>query len=742
MNNCTKTLVALVLGCCLAESALSQTDGSAKLQATILDYTGTSSTRHWTVVWIATEAGAFIKTVWIQGNNNNYWASHWNSHCGQWYAARAGSQALDGYSSATAQNYTGTNSPVILTWNCRDASNNLVPDGNYKFWVQYAEDSGQGPYTTSGLLWTKGTAGKTNSYPNQGANFASMQVAWSPNTPPPTAPTITSAAPPSGTVGMAYSYNCTASGNPPPSFTATGLPTGLTMSIGGLISGTPTTAGTFPGTITAANGTLPNATQPFSIIISAPPGNYYVGSSACADCHSDKYALLQQSIHSQMIRVGAQLPGVIHGDLRKPNAPTTAQVNWAMGGWNHEENYIRTNWTGSNWTYTVTEFQWDAIAGTYANNLPTRDWTMQCAGCHTTGYDPATRSWSELNVSCESCHGPGGNHVADGGDTIFPVIDRSSETCGQCHIRAESVAMGSFTNKQFGFPIGYEAGVPNTLQFIPEPLTSADAFFPNGTSKQHRQQYLDMNHPGKVPTKHYQQGVSCITCHDPHSAGIVSTYAAGLPANTSGIKIYDNLANATNYVAWDGGRLWNPTTHIPIAQANRSDLCKTCHTTVTDHHVHQFNATALAANVTCADCHMPDVINVDPATLRGALHPHTFAAIKPEESMRYGPTSQPNSCTYRCHQNKGATVAERAVWADSILTQRLTPVASGVRVVGTPQYQYALQVSSNLTTWVSVATNTAAALPNAAPRWGFEFTNPAPVTPQQFYRSKQVIPAP
>ena len=55
------------------------------------------------------------------------------------------------------QDYAGTNSPVILTWNCRDASNNLVADGNYKFWVQYAEDSGQGPYTTSGLLWTKGT---------------------------------------------------------------------------------------------------------------------------------------------------------------------------------------------------------------------------------------------------------------------------------------------------------------------------------------------------------------------------------------------------------------------------------------------------------------------------------------------------------------------------------------------------------------------------------------------------------
>ena len=229
-------------------------------------------------------------------------------------------------------------------------------------------------------------------------------------------------------------------------------------------------------------------------------------------------------------------------------------------------------------------------------------------------------------------------------------------------------------------------------------------------------------------------------------AGIVSTYTNALPTNTFGIKIYDNVNNLTNYVAWNGGALWHPTNHTAIAQANRSDLCKVCHTTVADHHVHQFNATALAANVTCADCHMPDIINVDPATLRGALHPHAFAAIKPENSMKYGPGNQPNSCTYRCHQTKGATVAERAAWADSILTQRLAPLVtsgqpSGVQVVGTPQYQYAIQVSSNLTGWVTVKTNTTAPLLDATPRWGFEYPSSG-ASPQQFYRSMQVVPAP
>lgn len=43
-----------------------------------------------------------------------------------------------------------------------------------------------------------------------------------------------------------------------------------------------------------------------------------------------------------------------------------------------------------------------------------------CADCHSTNlkknFDPVKRhfstSWSEVNVSCEACHGPGSNHVS------------------------------------------------------------------------------------------------------------------------------------------------------------------------------------------------------------------------------------------------------------------------------------------------------------------------------------------
>jgi CSLREA domain-containing protein len=84
------------------------------------------------------------------------------------------------------------------------------------------------------------------------------------------APVITNGPPPNGTVGILYSFTYTATGTAPITFiVASGaLPNGLTLSSGGVLSGTPSLAGTFNGTVTASNGTLPDATQNFSIVIS------------------------------------------------------------------------------------------------------------------------------------------------------------------------------------------------------------------------------------------------------------------------------------------------------------------------------------------------------------------------------------------------------------------------------------------------------------------------------------------
>jgi Putative Ig domain len=72
-----------------------------------------------------------------------------------------------------------------------------------------------------------------------------------------------------GTLGMAYSQQITASGGTPPySWSAVGLASGLSInSASGLISGTPTQAGTFPVTVTVSDSTGLNASQPFSLVV-------------------------------------------------------------------------------------------------------------------------------------------------------------------------------------------------------------------------------------------------------------------------------------------------------------------------------------------------------------------------------------------------------------------------------------------------------------------------------------------
>ncbi|MGV9866132.1 pentapeptide repeat-containing protein [Rhodococcus koreensis] len=87
------------------------------------------------------------------------------------------------------------------------------------------------------------------------------------------APTI-SGTPPAGTVGAAYSFAFTVAGTPAPTVTTTDpLPAGLTLSAAGVLSGTPTAAGSFPITVTASNGVTPDAITAVSIEIAPASTN-------------------------------------------------------------------------------------------------------------------------------------------------------------------------------------------------------------------------------------------------------------------------------------------------------------------------------------------------------------------------------------------------------------------------------------------------------------------------------------
>lgn len=331
----------------------------------------------------------------------------------------------------------------------------------------------------------------------------------------------------------------------------------------------------------------------------------YAGSATCATCHADVAKRWSRTIHSKMVRPATREN--IRGDLTKPNAPDLRAFDfvYVLGGWYKEERYV----IRRDGELILTPHEWNPVKQTYtirrtaAGELEFTNWRTACVGCHTTGYDIQTRAWAELNIGCESCHGPGARHAA-APSKANTIVNRSAEACGQCHIR------GTDNATRFGFPTGYRLGRPDTLlsTFTIIPMTDAASIFPDQrTSRRHRQQFIDF-----MKSKHYAANVTCVACHDAH-AGTEIAYS----------------------------QLKKP----------KAILCNTCHQTqVSRFAIHTGHK---PWQVTCADCHTPRVI------ADGTVSTHTFRTLSPADSLKYGEDRMANSCTYKCHADQNAAWAQR-----------------------------------------------------------------------------------
>ena len=259
---------------------------------------------------------------------------------------------------------------------------------------------------------------------------------------------------------------------------------------------------------------------------------------------------------------------------------------------------------------------------------PNQTWNFMCADCHSTNlrpnYDLAKNSydttWSEINVSCEQCHGPGSQHAtwaqtrkssseqkaSAGGGLKGLVVDLKSvngswwllksddvtlhwkgeprtraefETCAPCHSRRRPITSHFQPGQHF-----LDAYVPNLLE-------------------------EDYEYGSFVQSKMYHEGVTCSDCHDPH------------------------------------------TGKLPPVSLNQA--CGKCHLLAKfgapDHHHHKEGSTGAL----CVNCHMPTrtymVVDV--------RRDHSFRVPRPDFSVTYG---TPNACT-QCHKDKPAKWAAAAV---------------------------------------------------------------------------------
>lgn len=106
------------------------------------------------------------------------------------------------------------------------------------------------------------------------AGFTTRTVAITAIDNDPHAPAITSMPVTTAVVNAPYAYTVTATGLPPPTFSLSSPPAGMTIGdTTGVIAWTPASTGAFPVTIVAANGVAPNASQKFTITVTedAPP---------------------------------------------------------------------------------------------------------------------------------------------------------------------------------------------------------------------------------------------------------------------------------------------------------------------------------------------------------------------------------------------------------------------------------------------------------------------------------------
>jgi tetratricopeptide (TPR) repeat protein len=152
-----------------------------------------------------------------------------------------------------------------------------------------------------------------------------------------------------------------------------------------------------------------------------------------------------------------------------------------------------------------------------------QNWNGMCADCHSTNlrknYDPETRTyktlWSEIDVSCEACHGPASEHIRwanlpEGSrpmDVNTGLIVKTSDLnnmelldiCARCHSRR--AILGDYRDDNSDL-LNYM--IP---QLIEEPIYYSDG------------QILDEDYEfgSFTQSRMFEKGVMCSDCHDSHS---------------------------------------------------------------------------------------------------------------------------------------------------------------------------------------------------------------------------------
>jgi hypothetical protein len=169
----------------------------------------------------------------------------------------------------------------------------------------------------------------------------------------------------------------------------------------------------------------------------------YVGSNNCKDCHGRIYEQWKLTPHARMLVNAKRDPTAVLANDFNPSIPfTKSDISYSVGS-----HYVQKYLTRIDGVLYVLPKFW---------NVPKRAWepysifnwrqnpyNIFCDGCHTVGFDPDTQTFYEPGIGCESCHGPGREHMLSDGDPAKIVNpdkldpDRKKMVCMACHTDGE-----------------------------------------------------------------------------------------------------------------------------------------------------------------------------------------------------------------------------------------------------------------------------------------------------------------
>lgn len=157
------TVLSLLMCVLLAQGQ--NTPGTVTFTVTTSSNGGKYAPKHVLAIWIKNSSGTFIRTSKMMSQKETKYLYQWKA-----------SSSLNTVDAITGATLTSHQTHTI-TWNCKDLNNNVVPDGTYQFWIEFADADSQGPYAH--FDFNKSTTALNTNYPNQ-SKFSGVNITYTP----------------------------------------------------------------------------------------------------------------------------------------------------------------------------------------------------------------------------------------------------------------------------------------------------------------------------------------------------------------------------------------------------------------------------------------------------------------------------------------------------------------------------------------------------------------------------------